>query len=281
MGRFVGTCRVTGLAFVVASGIAGSAAAADLYAKAPAQPVQEDWYVTIGASGVLQPTYPGGDEYTVRPGLIFSLSKESGLNTFTSVDDSPSFALINAGPFRAGPAGRLDWGRDEGDSDRLRGLGDVGFSAEVGGFAEWYPLDWLRLRGELRYGFGGYEALMGDLAADAIFSNGPWRFAVGPRLSYAGGGYMEAYFGVTPQQAAMAGLLLNPLPVFNASGGFDSAGVLAQVTYAFGNGFTAGAFASYKYLLGDAGSSPVTADANQYTAGLSLSYSFNIGKGFW
>ena len=123
--------------------------------------------------------------------------------------------------------------------------------------------------------------LLGVLAADALFSSGPWRFAVGPRLSYAGGGYMEAYFGVTPQQAATAALFLNPLPVFSASGGFDSAGVLAQVTYAFGNGFTAGAFGSYKHLLGDASSSPLTADSNQFSAGLSLSYTFNIGKGFW
>ena len=69
--------------------------------------------------------------------------------------------------------------------------------------------------------------------------------------------------------------------VFNASGGFDSAGVLAQVTYKFGNGITAGAFGSYNRLLGDAASSPLTDDKNQWTAGLSLSYTFNIGKAWW
>lgn len=267
----------------MASGVIGTAGAADLYPiKSPAPPpVQEDWYVTIGASGTMQAKYPGSDDYTIRPGLILSIGKESSLNTFSSVDDSPSFSIINLPSFRAGPAGRLNWGRDESDSDRLRGLGDVDLAAEVGGFAEWYVVEWLRLRGELRYGFGGYEAVMGNLSADAVFTNGPWQYAIGPRLSYGGNDYMQAFYGVTPFQARMAARWWNPLPVFNASGGFDSAGVLAQVTYKFGNGITAGAFGSYSRLLGDAASSPLTDDKNQWTAGLSLSYTFNIGTAWW
>lgn len=262
---------------------AGSALAGDLAygTNSAPKPVTEDWYLTLGASGQLEPDYPGSDGYTVRPSLIFSISKASDLNTFRSVDDNPSIALLNAGPFSMGAVGRLDWGRDESDSDRLRGLGDIGVAVEAGGFAQWYALPWLRLRTELRYGVGGFSGLRGDLAADAIYTMDRWRFAVGPRLSYAGSGYMNTYYGVTPQQAAMAGLLGNPTPVYNAGGGFNLVGANAQLTYNFRNGFEAGLYGGYGYLLGDAGSSPLTSDRNQFLTGVSLSYTFNIGKAWW
>ncbi|MFG1479394.1 MipA/OmpV family protein [Xanthobacter sp. V4C-4] len=266
----------------LALGAAGSAVAADVsYGAAPAKPPVEDWYLTIGASGRVEPDYPGAGSYTIRPGFLFSIDKASQLNVFRSVDDNPSISLLNFGAFSLGATGKLAWGRDEDASDRLRGLGDIGMGVELGGFAEWYAFDWLRLRAELRYGIGGFEGLVGDLGADAIYTLDRWRFAVGPRLSYAGSGYMNTYFGITPQQSATATLLGNPLPVYRASGGFDLVGVTGQLTYNFRNGFEAGVYGAYGYLLQDAGSSPLTSDQNQFTAGLSLSYTFNIGKGWW
>ena len=241
----------------------------------------EDWYVTIGARGVLQPSYPGADSHDVRPGLIFSISRASQRNVFRSVDDNPSITLWNTDIFRAGVVGKLDWGRSESDSDRLRGMGDVDFSVEAGGFAEVYALDWLRLRAELRYGMGGFEAVRGDLRADAIYTNGPWRFAAGPRLSYAGSDYMQAYFGVSREQSLMSTLLLNPLPTYQARSGFDQVGATAQLNYTFENGFEAGVFGTYGYLLGDAGKSPLVEEKSQFTAGVTLSYTFNMGPGWW
>lgn len=266
----------------VALGAAGAAAADLSYGTAPAaKPAVEDWYVTIGASGRIEPDYPGADHYTIRPGFIFSIDKASQLNVFRSVDDNPSIALLDFGAFSLGAVGKLAWGRDEDASDRLRGLGNVGMGVELGGFAEWYAFDWLRLRAELRYGMGGFEGLVGDFGADAIYTVDRWRFAAGPRLSYAGSGYMNTYFGITPQQSLSATLLGNPLPVYQASGGFDQVGVTGQLTYNFRNGFEAGVYGAYGYLLQDAASSPLVSDRNQFTTGLSLSYTFNMGKGWW
>ncbi|MFG1463599.1 MipA/OmpV family protein [Xanthobacter sp. DSM 24535] len=245
------------------------------------KPATEDWYVTIGASGILVPQYPGGDTYRVRPGVIFSLSKASDLNSFHSVDDNPSVALFDTGTFRIGAAGRIDWGRDEDDADRLTGLGNVDPSLEVGGFTEWYPVTWLRLRGELRYGFGGYEGWVGDLGADVIVPYQTWHFAIGPRLAFASSAYQQAYFGVTPFQALSANFLGNPLPVYEASSGLYSWGITAQLTKEFGRGFTGGLFGTYGRLVGDAADSPLVENANQFTAGISLSYTFNVGKSWW
>lgn len=255
------------------------------YPTAPPMPAppgtQEDWYLTIGGSIRAVPEYPGSDDYTASPKLIFNISKASSLNAFRSVDDNPSIAFFDTGRFRIGAVGKLDLGRDQDDNAKLRGLGDVGTSVELGGFAEWYAFDWLRLRGELRYGFGGYEGLMGDLAADFIIPYQSWRFAVGPRLSFASSGYMQAYYGVTPLQAVSARFVGNPLPVYSAGGGLDAWGATAQLTKNFGNGFEAGVYGSYYRLVGDASDSPLTQSSNQFIAGVSLSYTFNMGKSWW
>lgn len=267
-----------------AGGVVG-AHAADLFSPPPAEPVKasahEDWYLTLGASGQLESTYPGADGTSFRPGLIFSIRKASQLNVFRSVDDNPSIALFDTGTFRIGAVGRLDWGRDADDAFRLTGMGDIDMSVEAGAFAEWYVTDWFRTRAELRYGVGGFEGVRGLLGADVILPYGQWRFAVGPRLTYGGSGYMETYFGVTAQQSLVANLLGNPLPVYTPGAGFDLVGATAQLTYNFRNGFEAGMFGSYGRLLGDAASSPITSDENQFMAGLSLSYTFNIGKAWW
>lgn len=279
--------RTAVTALVLTAGGLGAAAAAELFSPPPANPDpvpvggKEDWYLTIGASGELQPDYPGSNSFALRPGLLFSIRKASSLNVFRSVDDNPSIALYDTGSFRLGAVGRMDWGRSQDASDHLLGMGDVGISVEGGAFAEWYPVEWLRTRAELRYGVGGFDGVRGLLGADVIWNSGQWRFALGPRLSYAGSGYMETYFGITPGQAALATALGNPLPVYNAGAGFDLVGATAQVTYNFRNGFEAGVYGTYGRLLGDAASSPLTTDANQFMAGISLSYTFNIGKAWW
>lgn len=277
--------RLALLAAVVSAGGVLSAGAAELFSPPPPTPVapsaNEDWYLTLGAAGQVEPTYPGADGYSVRPSLIFSIRKASQLNVFRSVDDNPSVALFDTGTFRLGAVGRIDWGRNEDDAFRLTGTGDVGIAVEAGGFAEWYVTDWLRTRAELRYGVGGFEGIRGLLGADVIIPAGQWRFAVGPRLTYGGAGYMETYFGVTPGQSVLATLQGNLLPVYNAGSGFDLVGATAQLTYNFRNGFEAGVYGTYGRLLGDAASSPLTSDANQFMAGVSLSYTFNIGKAWW
>jgi len=49
-----------------------------------------------------------------------------------------------------GLVGKILTGRDSDTSGDLKGLKRVKWGGEAGGFAELYPTDWLRLRGELR-----------------------------------------------------------------------------------------------------------------------------------
>lgn len=240
-----------------------------------------NWYLTLGLGVRFENSYPGGDQYRAVPFPVINLAKGKELYDFQSVDDSSSITFFDIHGFSAGPAWSLNLGRDEDVAGNLAGLGDVKPTFELGGFVQWFPVSWFRLRGEMLYGMGGFDGWVGNAGADFIAANGPWRFAIGPRVNFAGNGYMEAFYGVTPFQSTVATYFANPLPTYQASSGIETWGVTAQVTRYMGNGFTLGAYGSYNRVVGDAADSPLTQNANQFEAGMSLSYAFNLGKSWW
>ena len=98
-----------------------------------------DWYLTLGATGLVAPNFEGGKKYLVGATPIISLGKAGGPARFSSRNDNISLALIDDGSVRAGLTGKFLWGRDN-DADELRGLDPVRWGGEVGGFFEVYPL---------------------------------------------------------------------------------------------------------------------------------------------
>jgi outer membrane protein len=249
----------------MAAGWCGSAAATD-------------WTISLGAQGRLLPTFPGSDRYMLQPYPLLDIRRTGTPVKFSAPRDSLSLGLFEAGPFRAGVAGALRTPRRESNDDDLIGLGDVGWVVELGGFAEFWPLDWLRLRGELRQGIGGHHGLVADLTADVVVPlASQWTLSAGPRLSLATDRALDPYFSITPAQAAASGL-----PVYTASGGVSSYGVGAQLRYQFAPRWAAILYGEYQHLVGGAADSPLVTQrgtADQATLGLGATYDFDI-KGF-
>ena len=113
--------------------------------------VHGDWYLTVGAAGSMAPEFEGASKMILRAAPMISLGKKGPEARFNSRNDNISFALYEAGSFRAGAVGKIVFPRDD-DSDDLNGLEPVKWGGELGGFAEFYPTDWLRVRGEVRQG---------------------------------------------------------------------------------------------------------------------------------
>jgi outer membrane protein len=269
-------------------GFASMAQAADIASVPPMQVKPEptldrQWTLTLGAYLKVQPEYYGSDDYEFAASPIFSISRADRLSRFNSYNDSPSIALFDSGNFEAGVTGSMVWKRDSGDSDKLRGMNDVDYAWEIGGYAQIYPVDWLRIRGEVMYGFGGYEGVVANFSADAIhFSEtlGGVTISAGPRLKVASSGFVDTYFGVTDAESAAALALGNNLTPYQAGGGIYSVGVGGQVVKRFTESITGKVFAEYEYLTGDAANSPLVVqngDRNQVTAGVGLSYTFFLG----
>ena len=111
-----------------------------------------DWYLTVGATGMVAPNFEGGKKYMLSAQPIISLGKAGPQARFTSRNDNISLALVDDGGVRAGLTGKFLFSRDDSDADELKGLDPVRWGGEVGGFFEFYPTDWMRARAELRHG---------------------------------------------------------------------------------------------------------------------------------
>jgi len=273
-------------------GAPGIAAAADLPAQsvppppatAPATstPAAPDWIVTIGLEGRIIPAWPGAPDskFGLSGFPLFSLRKDGTPPEFFGPRDSFGFSVIDLGQFKLGPAVRIIWERKASDYTALNGLGDVNYTVQAGGYAEFWPLAWLRLRGEVRQGFGGETGLTGDAFLDAVVPAGQFRFSGGPRLTLQSAAAISPYFSITQAQSAGSTISgLPALPVYNASGGLYSYGAGAQVEYFFNPQWSAHAFTEYERLTGSAADSPLVTQRgspNQFTFGLGGTYSFNM-----
>ncbi|MEZ5856843.1 MAG: MipA/OmpV family protein [Hyphomicrobiaceae bacterium] len=149
----------------------------------------------------------------------------------------------------------------------LHGVGDVDQAFEAGARVS-YRWQNARALFELRHGFGGYSGWVGQLGADAIFQpTAKLTIEIGPRLGFADDGYMQTYFGITPEQAAASGY-----QIYDASTGFKNVGAQGEARYQLSNRWALVGKFEYQHLISDAGDSPlVSAGArDQLTIGLGL-----------
>ncbi|PYE90410.1 outer membrane scaffolding protein for murein synthesis (MipA/OmpV family) [Phyllobacterium leguminum] len=265
---------------------ANFASAADLSSASdpvPAVEVQEprkhfwsgDWYLTVGAAGFAAPRFEGSSSRVFSGTPMISLGRAGSTTRFSSRIDNPSFALIDNDRFRAGINGKLLFERDGDTADELKGLDPVRFGGELGGFAEVYPTDWLRLRAEVRQGIRAHKGVVGEVAADAFFDVTPTiRVSGGPRASFATKEYFEAYYGVDAEAAVASGL-----SQYSPGGGFKSAGVGGAITWKTTEKVTTSLFAEYARLQGPAADSSLVKERgsrDQFTFGASATYRFDF-----
>jgi outer membrane protein len=274
------------LAPVLAVSATDSALAADILSAPASSPAPmltptptSDWTVTIGAEGRYMPRFEGADSSVFRPVPIFRIRRAGTKDRFRSAFDGASFALFDTGRFVVGPTAKLRYRREESDSASLRGLGDVDWALELGGFVEFWATDWLRTRAELRQGMGGHHGLVGDLSADVVAPvTGQLTLSAGPRMTLATAAATSPYFSITAAQSAASGLA-----VYDAGGGLRSYGAGAQARYAWSPQWASHVFVEYSRLASDAANSPLVTQRgsrDQIQMGVGTTYSFDV-PGLW
>lgn len=233
-----------------------------------------DWYLTVGAIGLVAPRFEGSNDTLFAITPLISLGRVGPEARFTSRNDNISLAFVDKGAFRAGAAGKLVWGRDS-DDDGLEGVDDVKWGAEVGGFAEIYPTDWLRVRGEVRHGLRSHNGVVADIAADGFVDlSNTVRLSGGPRVSWASSDFFDTYYGVSESEASASGL-----SEYSPGSGWRSAGVGGAVTWKATERLNTSVFGEYARLLGPASDSSIVQERgsqDQFTAGVTASYRFDL-----
>lgn len=238
-------------------------------------PWSGDWYLKIGATGFLGPEYEGSSKRMLQAAPLVSLGKAGSAVRFSSRNDNMSYALLDQGHFRAGAVGKLIFERDEDDSSDLDGLDRPKFGGEVGGFAEVYPTDWMRLRAEIRQGIRSHHGVVADVAADAFADLGDTvRISAGPRLTAASSDYFDAYYGVNAAESVASGL-----GTYDPGGGIHSAGLGAEINWMATEKLETGVYAEYRRLMGAAAGSSLVRERgsrDQFLVGVTATYRFDF-----
>jgi outer membrane protein len=234
-----------------------------------------DWTLMLGANGYLQPDFEGAKRYTFSPTPIISVERAGSVARFRDPRDGPSIALFDLGGFRAGPSGKLVSTRKASSYTELNGLGDVKTAIEIGAFAEYFPVDWLRGRAELYYGFLGFDGIVANFSADLIVPVlDRFTLSAGPRLTVENTGATAPYFSITPTQSLASGL-----PTYDAKGGIHSVGAGGQLRYQMSPQWEVHGLWEYARLVDGAAASPLVTlrgSPNQTSAGIGASYSFDV-----
>ncbi|WP_049974102.1 MipA/OmpV family protein [Azospirillum sp. B4] len=225
------------------------------------------WDVSVGAAGTFQPRYPGASQYRVQPGMNLDVRYED--IAFFSMGEGLGVNVLRGENFRAGVALGYDIGRDQDDSDHLKGMGDIAPAAEGKIFAEYtvFPVV-VRLAG--RRGFGGNTGWVGDLSAYLpVYGNEHFFAFAGATATYSDANYVRRYFGVSPEQAARSGYT-----AFKPGSGFSGAGFGASAVWFLTDHWFFTADGAVQRLLGDITNSPITRSNVQMTMNLSVAYRF-------
>jgi outer membrane protein len=254
------------------------ASAADLQGGYPASSKDGPggyWVVTIGGYIATEPRYPGSNDNTAAFRPIIDIRRPGDREWINLPNDASNLTLFEGANWRAGVA--ADYLGDRTHEHALRGLRDIDYTLELGGFAEYYPAPFLRTRLEVLQGVTGAEGLAVNLAADAIFRpQAQWLFTAGPRLKFVNTQYQSTFFSVSRIEADRS-----IFPSYHASGGLNSAGVDATARYSVNERLSLRAFAEWNRLTGDAADSPIVrlrGSEDQWQAGVGASYTFNYSR---
>lgn len=257
--------------------VALSALSSVAAAEQPGQPPKEgDWDIQLGAVAMYQPDYEGSDDYEVSPlpflmvnyrDLVFLRGPMLGVNALTFQGPTPRDKL------QMGPLVRYEFGRDEGDNDDLRGMGDIDGAVELGAFITYDIGPWSTGLTLFRDVSDSHDGLTAKLEAGHKLTLGP-KLMLRTEISttWADDNYTETFFGVTASQSARSGMRQ-----FRPEGGFKNAGITVDLDYDVTEDWGVTARLGYERLLGDAADSPLVEDrgsADQFNTGLMVSYKF-------
>ena len=274
--------RLCSLAVLLAGSLVSPVKAADMAVlpappPAPAPPAPAapgEWIVTVGGDARAIPRYMGSNAWGVAPVPYFDMRRQGSPEGFHSPRDGTGVALFDNGVVAVGPMGSLIWQRRQAMSPSLNGLGNVGFTGQLGGFVDYWTVPWLRTRVEGLQAFGGANGVTGNFAMDAVVPLSPaLTLSGGPRARVVTSGTESPYFSITQAQSIASGL-----PVYNAGGGLQAVGAGTQVKYRIDSTWATYGIVEYDKLVGATASSPIVTgpggSTNQWTLGLGLTYSF-------
>ncbi len=232
-------------------------------------PMRENMEITLGLGASYRAAYLGSDESKVRALPVLLARWKNGF--YAGVGGiGYRGALTQA--LSVGAQIGFDPGRDENDSDALRGMGDVKARPELGLFANYRLAPGLSLGTFIRYGSGNdRDGLVADVSLRTMIplSGGNQRLFANVGATYANRASMQSAFGVSSAQAATSSYA-----EYTPKAGLRDVSANVGYGYSFSPQTSLMLTAGVRSLQGDAKDSPLTKKATSPTVNALITYRF-------
>lgn len=234
------------------------------------------YYLALGP--VVTSDYEGSDDYELQPLMIARWDRRGAFVEFRG--DTLRANVIPMSLFQAGPMLRYHRARKSVADSRVDSMRDISSAIEAGGFVGVMLRDPQKPRRRLGLRVETLKDVSGsyDGSQTALVLEGGWpfsdRWSIDAEIAshYASSKYMNTYFSVDANNAGLSGL-----PQFHAGAGFEDVGLNLMLSHQISGHWGIGLIGTYKRMLGDAGASPVVADAgsrNQLVGGLVATWTY-------
>lgn len=211
---------------------------------------EQAWRVDAGPGLAVAPQYPGSRGELTLPLPMVDIAYDQTL--FLNTEHGLGAYAVNRDDLQLGSSLWFRRGRFHDESSRLAALGDIDNALQAQLFGR-YRLGFVELKTTLARDFGGSSGLTVDSSVALLLQPAPGlSAAVGVQGSYGNGRTMQAWFGVTPDQARASGLA-----GYSPGAGFSSVGPNASLNYVLSQRWTLHARVAENFLTGKASDSPI------------------------
>lgn len=220
----------------------------------------------MGVGAKMLPKYEGSDEDDTKPWVIFRNfdvvlgSRNRGdAETPQGFSFGPSFVLV----------GKRETGPDA--FAPLRGLDPIDRGLEAGMRIGWRTGP-VRIYGAARKAIRGHRGVTGEVGVAVTARPAEdWTLTSAIEAQYGDRTFMEAYFGVSPEEAERSGYAEHAV-----GGGVKAHALTFEARYRVTDDWSMLGRVQAKRLVGDAADSPVVRDRDQVWVGLGVVRSFNF-----
>jgi outer membrane protein len=209
------------------------------------------WKFSVGGGISYAPLYEGAASNHMRFIPLLEANYNDG-HVFVSVLRGIGYNFSETRGVQYGVRLTPGHRRKQSADPHLYGMGDIGFTPEVGlflnrRFAPWY------ISGGITTGSHGTHAELGGGIGFPLSAND--RLRIGANLNWGDAKYNQTYFGITPAQAAASGYALT---AYDASAGVKDYALTVNWAHIYSKEWFSNAGLSSKWLAGSAKQSPLT-----------------------